>query len=61
MPLYTYVCTECKEDVEELQKFDDPAPSRCEKCGKENSMKKTMGVSNFQLKGGGWADDGYSH
>lgn len=60
MPIYTYACSKCKAEVEEIQKFDDPPPPKCEKCGAEGSMTKTMSPSNFQLKGGGWADDGYS-
>ena len=60
MPIYTYACEKCKAEVEEIQKLDDPPPPRCEKCGAEGSMKKTIAPSNFQLKGGGWASDGYS-
>ena len=59
MPIYVYLCGKCKEEVEEIQKIDDPAPEECPKCGKKDTLRKTMGVSNFQLKGGGWAEDGY--
>jgi putative FmdB family regulatory protein len=59
MPLYTYRCSKCKSEIEELQKMGDAPPERCPECGAENTLERTMGVSNFQLKGGGWAKDGY--
>lgn len=59
MPIYTYRCSKCKEVVEEIQKFDDPAPKKCPHCGAEDSLERTLGISNFQLKGSGWAKDGY--
>lgn len=40
--------------------MSDPPPAKCEKCEKEGTMVKQMGKSNFELKGGGWAKDGYS-
>ena len=59
MPIYTYRCQECKAEIEELQKMDAPAPKQCPKCKAKGSLEKTMGLSSFQLKGGGWAEDGY--
>lgn len=60
MPIYVYECLECKSEVEEIQKMSDPPLEDCPKCGKKKVLEKKMGKSNFQLKGGGWADDGYS-
>ena len=60
MPIYVYQCSACGASVEEIQKFTDPPPEKCEECGKEKTMEKQMAVSNFELKGGGWAKDGYS-
>lgn len=60
MPIYTYRCRECKAESEEIQKMDAPPPEKCEKCNAKDTLERTMGVSNFQLKGGGWASDGYS-
>ena len=59
MPIYTYRCDECKADSEEIQKLGDEAPPQCPECKAEGSLKRTMGVSNFQLVGSGWAKDGY--
>jgi putative FmdB family regulatory protein len=60
MPIYTYACSKCKAEVEELQKFEDPPPPACSSCKEEGSMKRQLSKSNFSLKGGGWADDGYA-
>jgi len=59
MPIYTYRCRQCKAEIEEIQKFDDPAPEVCPHCKAKGTLERTLGVSNFQLKGSGWAKDGY--
>jgi len=40
--------------------MSDPPPAKCDKCGEDGTMEKRMGKTNFELKGGGWAKDGYS-
>jgi putative FmdB family regulatory protein len=60
MPIYTYRCAKCKHELEEIQSFGDPPPEKCPACESKGTLEKTLGVSNFQLKGGGWAKDGYS-
>ena len=40
--------------------MSDPPPAKCDKCGKDGTMEKQMAKTNFELKGGGWAKDGYS-
>lgn len=56
MPIYEYVCSPCGELAEKLQKHNAPPPV-CKQC--DTPMKKTVSVSGFQLKGSGWAKDGY--
>jgi putative FmdB family regulatory protein len=56
MPLYEYVCQDCKNEEELLQGFDAEAP-KCEKCEKE--MKRKFSRTSFALKGEGWYKDGY--
>ena len=60
MPIYVYQCSACDATVEEIQQLTDPPPAKCDECGKPDTMKKKMTTSNFELKGGGWAKDGYS-
>lgn len=54
MPLFDFVCDVCRKEEERLQKQTDPSPE----CH-GHPMRKKIGASNFALKGGGWAKDGY--
>ena len=57
MPIYEFRCSKCNKKLERIQKMTDPPP-QCEVCRVE--MQKQISASNFELKGGGWAKDGYS-
>jgi putative FmdB family regulatory protein len=59
MPTYEYVCSECKNQWEEIQKISEPALDTCPKCGKQTAKRQISG-GNFILKGGGWYADLYS-
>ena len=62
MPMYEYRCPKCGTEKELLQKFDDPAPT-CPKEGCEQHgepMPRLISRASFELRGGGWAKDGYS-
>lgn len=62
MPLYEYRCKVCGTKLEVLQKMAD-APPVCEDetCTHyHKTMDKQISASNFELKGGGWAKDGYA-
>lgn len=54
--IYIYKCKECDYEFEHKQKLNDPKPS-CPKC--EHEVKKLPAISNFVLKGNGWAKDNY--
>jgi putative FmdB family regulatory protein len=63
MPLYEYRCPSCGHECERLQRLDAPAPP-CPKCPTDTdqepeAMIRRISVSSFQLKGSGWAFDGY--
>ena len=60
MPIYEYVCADCEQIIELLQKVGASAPTECESCGKADTMKKKVSQTSFQLKGGGWYSDLYS-
>lgn len=64
MPNYEYKCEKCGHEFHRHQKMSDPNPpcpgpegSETETCGGET--QKLISQSSFQLKGGGWAADGY--
>ena len=59
MPTYEYVCADCKNEWEEVQKISEPALEVCPKCGKSTAKRQISG-GNFILKGGGWYADLYS-
>jgi len=52
MPLYEYLCDACGHRFEVIQKFSDPPPERCPKCG--GSVHKLQSAPAFQFKGTGW-------
>ena len=57
--VYEYLCENCKHEWEETQKITDKAKKMCPKC-KKKTAKRLISCSNFILKGGGWAKEGYS-
>ncbi len=59
MPVYEYECKECMKVFEVQQKMADQPLSNCPEC--KAPVKKLMSMSSFQLRGGGWYADGYSH
>lgn len=61
MPIYEYKCPACGCQFDELRKVDrrdEPAICPQETCAHE--AVKQVSRSSFELKGGGWAKDGYS-
>lgn len=58
MPIYEYKCTECDNHFELMQKMTDDPATECPKCS--GKVEKQISSSSFQLKGGGWYNDGYS-
>jgi putative FmdB family regulatory protein len=52
MPLYEYACEACGHRFETIQKFSDPPPDACPKCG--GRVRKLVAAPAFQFKGSGW-------
>jgi putative FmdB family regulatory protein len=59
MPLFDFKCSACEKVIEVIQKAEDPPPTECPHCKKENTMVKQLGVATIQLNGSGWFRDGY--
>jgi putative FmdB family regulatory protein len=53
MPLYEYLCEACGKRFELIQKFSDPAPEACPKCGK-GPVERQQSSPAIQFKGSGW-------
>ena len=57
MPIYEYQCQNCSAVHELWQSMYDSDARKCPECSKP--MYKLISRSSFQLKGGGWYEDGY--
>jgi len=53
MPLYEYLCEACGERFDLIQKFTDPAPDVCPKCGK-GPVERQQSSPAIQFKGSGF-------
>jgi putative FmdB family regulatory protein len=52
MPIYEYVCTDCKSHFEELVSISSPEIIRCPQCAGVN-VKKTISATSFRMNHGG--------
>ena len=52
MPLYEFQCQDCGHRFEVIQKFSDPPPSTCLKCG--GAVEKLVSSPAIQFKGSGF-------
>lgn len=52
MPTYQYVCTECGEPLEAVQKFSDDALTECPNCG--GRLRKVFSAAAIVFKGSGF-------
>ena len=57
MPIYEYRCTACGHTLEVIQKVNDKPLKKCTECS--GALEKLISRSAFQLKGGGWYNEGY--
>jgi putative FmdB family regulatory protein len=53
MPIYEYVCKNCGERTEVIQKMGEKPLSSCPHCGKR-ALKKAVSAPAIQFKGSGW-------
>ena len=61
MPLYEYRCESCAQKEEKLESFSAPTEHACVHCGAAAGMVRQISLSAFNLAGGGWDAQGYSH
>ncbi len=53
MPIYEYVCNDCRHEFEALQKISDAVLKTCPVCERD-SLKKKISAAGFRLSGSGW-------
>jgi len=51
MPIYEYVCKDCREHFEVLVSLSSGETVKCGKCGSLD-VKKTVSASSFRMAGG---------
>lgn len=56
---YEYKCLACGHEWELEQKITAEAVKKCPSCKKKKAQRLVSGGQGFQLKGGGWANEGY--
>ena len=59
MPIYEYECETCAHVFEKTQKGYEEKQPNCPVCGKKS--RRLVSGTTFVLKGGGWAESGYSN
>ena len=52
MALYEYQCAKCRRKTEVIQRFSDPAPTKCPHCG--GALTKLLSSPAVQFKGSGF-------
>ena len=52
MPTYQYRCTECRHDLDAVQKFSDVALTECPNCG--GRLRKVFNAVGVVFKGSGF-------
>jgi len=59
MPIFEYRCSACEFEFEREQRIYAKPIRKCPQCDKAKVNRLISNV-HFSLKGGGWANDGYS-
>jgi putative FmdB family regulatory protein len=58
MPIYEYVCSACKKNLEVIQKITEEPLAECPACG--GRLRKKISNTSFVLKGTGWYATDYA-
>lgn len=58
MPIYEFKCEQCGRKIERIQRISQDPPA-CPAEPEHGPMVRLISRSSFELKGGGWAKDGY--
>ena len=55
MPIYDYLCANCRHLTEVIHGINDAGPRFCPACGAEGTMRKALTTPAIHFKGSGWA------
>lgn len=55
MPIYDYLCSNCRKVTEVIHGINDAGPRFCPACGAEGKMRKALSTPAVHFKGSGWA------
>ena len=55
MPIYDYVCANCRHRTEVIHGIHDAGPKFCPNCGAEGTLRKALTAPSVHFKGSGWA------
>ena len=55
MPIYDYLCSNCRHLTEVIHGINHDGPRFCPACGAEGTMKKALSTPTVHFKGSGWA------
>jgi putative FmdB family regulatory protein len=55
VPIYDYLCTNCRHLTEVIHGINDAGPRFCPACGAEGTMRKALSTPAVHFKGSGWA------
>lgn len=55
MPIYDYICGNCRHRIEVIHGIHADGPRFCPACGAEGTMTKALTTPAVHFKGSGWA------
>src|SRR5438552_16361068 len=55
MPIYDYICSNCRHLTEVIHGINDTGPRFCPSCGAEGTLRKGISSPAVLFKGSGWA------
>ena len=55
MPIYDYVCSNCRHVTEVIHGIQESGPRFCPACGAEGTLTKAFSAPTVHFKGSGWA------
>jgi putative FmdB family regulatory protein len=55
VPIYDYLCSNCRHLTEVIHGINDDGPRFCPSCGAEGTMRKVLSKPTVHFKGSGWA------